>query len=327
MNNFDQVSRMDVFKQFLNKILIRKRVFLRLFFIFLIILVIYTIYLERGKLENFPWKLSIDYLILSSFFYCLFLVALFLVWHLMIQKFSGKVLWKLNGKIYFTSSLARRIPTPIWYLGSRFSMYPSQLVSREIIFTSSVLEIVIFLLIGIFYFCLFFAKYSFAINPLWIALSVFLGAFLIIFLTFPNILLSSINRVLVRLKRQSIDIVLDRGDILAWSAIYFIAWLLNAGSFFFLVNGIMVSSISFFDLSASATLYLLLAYVSMFLTAGFGLKELATSWVLTQWMPFSIGIAITLVFRILMILIEILFMLFWRIVGKNEKTEIISYQS
>jgi hypothetical protein len=58
---------------------------------------------------------------------------------------------------------------------------------------------------------------------------------------------------------------------------------------------------------AVATIYMIMAYISMFLTAGFGLKELVTGLFFTRWMPFSVGVVVTLFFRVMMTIVEILF--------------------
>lgn len=309
---------MPAFRRFIHFLSERRKLLIPLVAVLVVAVIGYSLYREREALLAFPWTLRPGWLALSAAGYALDLFLLFLVWHRMIQFFTGRALWRLNARVYFVSAAARRIPTPVWYLGSRFTLYPAEQVPGAAVLACSVLEIAFLMLAGGVYYLLFLPFYGFTSQPGWLAAGAAGLAFLAFNLMRPNLLIGWINRVLGWLKRPPVQVSLRSRNLLEWFALYMAVWFLNGCAFYALVRGCMTIPASFADLTGVATLYLLIAYVSMFLTAGFGLKELVTGLLLTAWMPFTAGVALTLVYRVLMASVELLAVAGGRFAARNE---------
>lgn len=232
-----------------------------------------------------------------------------LAWHRMIYAYSGLSIWKTNFKVYSLSALARRIPTPAWYLGSRFAYYPPDLIPRSIILTNSILEVFLLLFSGLIYYFLLLPFYSYNRNAYLSILALLALIVISIFLINPQLITRIINKFLIWMKRSPITLHIKTSQFVEWLIIYFFVWVCNAISFYALIKGVMGTNIGFLDLSGVATLYLLLAYISMFLTAGLGIKEIVIGLLMGQWMPVTIGVVITFAFRILMTITELIFVL------------------
>lgn len=270
----------------------------------IIIILIITAYKERQAILAFPWRIQPVWLLISFISYSAFLLLMILAWHRMILAYSGLSSWKTNFRVYSLSALARRIPTPAWYLGSRFAYYPSNLVPGSVILACSILEVSLLFFSGLLYYFFLLPFYSYSRHT-YLTIIAFLTLIAVGFIVFnPKVILRVINKFLIWMKRNPITLQIKTKQFYEWIGIYLLVWVCNAVSFYALINGVMKMDVGFLDMSGVATLYLLLAYVSMFLTAGLGIKEIVIGLLLGQWMPFTIGVVLTFAFRILMTIAE-----------------------
>lgn len=278
-----------------------------------ILTIVWSFYREWDAIGSFPWKIQLVYLLLAVSAYSLQLLLMFITWHRMVQSMTLVSNINLDAGVYFISAAARRIPTPVWYLGSRFTLYPPDSVPSSVVMLCSALELALLGLAGTISLVIFVPFYS---GLHWEYTMIIIIAGLIIVGTcigYPAFVVQLINILLGWLKKKKIDYKISRSHLIEWTRNYIGVYILHALALYGTILGVIDIHMGINDIMIIGTIYMILAYVSMFLTAGFGLKELATGLLFTRWMPFSIGIVITLLFRVLMTLVEILFVIFVKI--------------
>ncbi|MEW6171415.1 MAG: lysylphosphatidylglycerol synthase domain-containing protein [Candidatus Omnitrophota bacterium] len=281
-------------------------VFLVLVFLF------FFLYQEKDTLLSFPWRFNWGYILLSSFFHSMGLGTTYLIWSKILYRISGFKNYSLNFKIYYLSSLAKRIPTSLPYIGTRLSMYSALGLSSPLVINCILLENLLITISGVAFFFMLLPFYSFS-NSLY-TMSLFTLLLVLCVLVFfrPTLLIQFTNLVLRKFKKNTIDVDLSRIDLMTWILFYTIPWIFAGLSLHFLILSLGITNRpGLIDTIGISTITSLVSLVSMILPGGFGLKELAGSTLLSIWVPFSVGLVITIIYRILQIIDEIL----WSIIA------------
>ncbi len=282
------------------------RSFVPLFIIILTIIVLgFGFIQDKNFLLKFPWTFNLKFLAYAFIAYSAELSLLALLWHQLISHFSGTKIGRTNFYIYLVSAAARRIPTPIWYLGSRASLYSSSSVSLKTVMSGSIIEMALLLISGLFILAIFIPLYSFSKSWYWWFTSIIPIIAFMVFWKEPDMLVKIINWGLKKFKKVELTASMDRNLIIRWIFLYSLIWMLNGLAFLFSIKGLTAISIPSWDLFGLGTIYLLLAYISMFLTAGFGLKEIVVGAIISQWMPFTVGVILSFAYRIIMTIVEL----------------------
>ena len=120
--------------------------FFLLFSLFTIGMVIYS---EQTTFATYHWQIRPIWLLftLISFALTFFLSAY--VWHRLVNRFASPLSFRLNSKYWAYANFAKRIPTPIWYIASRATLYEQQSISKMTISLLSALELVLILISGL----------------------------------------------------------------------------------------------------------------------------------------------------------------------------------
>jgi len=279
-------------------------------------LLVWLVIQEWDTLKTFPWQLNGGYLVLASAFHSLALAATFVVWYLMLRRLGGFDDVRRNFAIYYLSTLAKRIPSAIWYIGGRLMMYQQVGVSRSVVLNATALETLLIGTAGILVYLLLQPFYSYAIaNATWILAAVG-GLAGVAFLVRPRLLLDLSNALLRRLKKNPIQVDLNRRDLLLWCGIYLLPSPLAGVSLYFMIRAVTVDTQT--DLPSIigvSTLSMLVALLTVILPGGLGLKELTVAGLLSTWMPLSAGVVIAIVYRILQTIDEVLWAALAHLVG------------
>jgi uncharacterized membrane protein YbhN (UPF0104 family) len=217
----------------------------------------------------------------------------------MVKRLGGFGDLALNFRFYYISTLAKRLPTSLPYIGSRLVMYRQQGVSSAAIANCILLENI---LIGIGGAIAFFALMPFYSNvpegvalPLGIAFVLLIGMFVL----WPRLLSDLTNWILKRLKRQEMDRMPTRGDMLAWIGIYVLPWLFAGASLYFMPRAISpITALKLFDATEISTLATLVSLLYFIIPGGLGLKELTAAALLQMWISPSAAIIIPVIYRL-----------------------------
>lgn len=258
----------------------------------------------------FPWRLHIGNLAMMVLFHSLALLVTFWVWHLMIARLGNFADIWTNFRFYYVSTLAKRIPTSLWYVGGRLVMYRQVGVVTSAVVNCIVLESVI---IGIAGVCTFLALWPFYTNipntgvfPL--ALVGIVG--IVSLMVRPQVFVDITNWILRRFGKQSLDYTPQRKDILLWGVWYILPWIFAGCAFYYAPRAFTDQiTLGLVDAIGISTLTMLVALLSTLLPGGLGLKELTSSVLLMPWMPFSSALVISLSYRLLQTINEVLWAL------------------
>ena len=258
---------------------------------------------EWDALMAFEWQIRWRYLPLMAILHFLALGAMFAAWQGMMINFTDNKNWRSNLRIYSLSILARRIPLPIWYVGSRLYFYKQENVSMAKIASATTLEIVLISFSGLI--CYLLLPESSTKPWLWIPVLGMAGGILIVSVIQPNLLVKLINYGLGIFKKEPLDVVLTRAKLLLWSIFYLGTWLLDGLGLYFTIRALTATAFSLPAVIGISTLSALVAAFSLFLPGGLGLKELTMSALLSVWLPFSVGMVIAITYRLLNTILEI----------------------
>ena len=253
-----------------------------------------------NDLISFPWHLNLGYLILTLVFQSIALGVTFLVWHLMVVRLCGFDDLAADFRFYYVSTLAKRVPMSVWYIGGRVVMYKQAGVSGLGILNGILFENVLIAVAGILTFVVFLPFYSGVPTVAALPIAVGGAVSILILLARPRIFLELTNAVLRKFHRQELTSLPGRRDILIWTGIYVLPWL-------FAGLGLYCATRAFSDGGAPglvdsigiSTLTMLIALISMILPGGFGLKELTSGILLSKWMPLTAALVITVAYRLL----------------------------
>lgn len=292
-----------------------------LFILIAAAILVSMVYRERESLFKFHWQFRADFLFLFVVFHYLAMLAQTTAWHLMMTHMTGvKRLW-LDFQIYTISLVSRRIPGPVWYIGSRFALYPPKQVSSKIIAIVTGLEFGLIGFAGIICYIIFLPFYSLSYNWPW---QIFLGVGLLalfLFIFKPGIVIDLTNLLLKVLHRDPVSGNISRIDLLIWLFVYFLTWCLDGASLYFWIKSVVPASPGFMDILGISTISALVSYVAQFLPSGFALKEITMSAMLGIWIPTSVGLIVALGYRIVMLLVELVLAVLFRFIffSKNIK--------
>ncbi|MDD1779492.1 MAG: lysylphosphatidylglycerol synthase domain-containing protein [Candidatus Helarchaeota archaeon] len=260
----------------------------------------FVIYKQRQEILDFPWKINLLYLLTASIFHSLALFVTFIVWSMMVYRLSGFKDYWLNFKNYYLSSMAKRVPTSLPYIGSRISFYAESKVSVPVILNCIFLENILITISGVIFFLSFIPFYSNIDKNIVVPISIVGIVLIAISLIKPQILIEITNWVLRKFKRDEIKITLNRNDLIAWVGIYLFSWLFAGLSFNFLIRSVGVFNYpplgDVFGISSALTL---VGLISMVFPGGFGMKEITAGLMLIPWIPFSTGLIITIANRVM----------------------------
>ncbi len=300
------------------------------FLVFGIVIVIlgFFLYRERQEILSFPWKIKLINLLAASFFHSVALGVTFIVWSMMLHRFSGFNKHWDNFKIYYLSSLAKRVPTSLPYIGSRISLYAEKKVPLPIIINCIALENILFTISGIIFFLSLLPFYSNIDKKIVAPISI-IGIILIaISLTRPHIFLEVTNWILQKLRRDEIRFTIKRKDLLLWIGVYSFSWIFAGISFHFLLTSLGEFNYPpFVDTLGISSVFTLVGLISMVFPGGFGMKEITAGMMLTSWIPFSTGLVITIANRVMQTIDDLLWSLLALLVSFIRKPIIKNYIS
>jgi glycosyltransferase 2 family protein len=275
---------------------------------------------DWNTIQNYPWQLHWTLLGMTALLHVLAITTMFFSWYFIILRLANKNNWRLDIKIYSLSLLARRIPLPIWYVGSRVVLYQGEGISSSIVMTATALEIALIALSGIVCYILLLPWYAYTQLNLWQPLAFGAGVFILAMMIRPGLLVDLVNLLLRILKRPPIPSFIHRRDLFVWFFLYLATWFFDGLGLYFTVAAFLPQPPSAISVIGVATITSLVAILTMLLPTGFGLKEITMGALLGAWIPVAAGVLLSLVYRLNHTLIEtLLAFIGQKIAGKPAK--------
>jgi hypothetical protein len=181
------------------------------------------------------WRIRPVWLLYIALFFAIDLLVATWAWHLLVARLANYRNFRQSAKICWRANLARRIPTPVWYIANRALLYEQVGVSKTTTSLLSSLELVFFLLSGLattlltLPFWAIPAEFMADYNPLlWLAL---LAPFSLLFVH-PRLL----EKVWRRIRPDIALEPLRWRDTISWLFYYILAWLFGALVLFSAIN-------------------------------------------------------------------------------------------
>jgi len=212
--------------------------------------------------------------------------------------------------------LARRIPIPIWYIGSRVYLYREQQTSMTIVLAATALETSLVAVSGVICYIMLLPWYSYTQHWVWWIAIALTGFFFLALLARPGLLIELTNLALRLLKRPSIPVTITRRDLFFWGSLYLATWFLDGLGMYYTVAAFMASPPSVTDVIGVSTISAMVALVTMALPTLL-LKEITTGALLSIWMPVSVGLVTAIMYRLLQTVEETLWALLSQYISKN----------
>lgn len=306
----------EKYRQIFNKIsLFDKRTVTVLLSISVLTILIVYIYSNKQTIQNFEWSISPWHIILAVIVYLIGLLMIFIAWIKIMAKLGAKNNFWIHLSVFSKSIIARRIPLPIWYIGSRFYYYNREDASKKQIAVATYIETILTGLSGgvLLLIIEIFAQNAITTLILGILITLIIG----ILFKYPKLLIILVNRVFIKTNKEPVNVELKSKDWFKWLLYYFASWLLAGISFIFCVYAITSIRGEGISLLRISVISGLIGFISMFLPAGFGLKELVTGLLMGPYTPLSIGLIVSIFYRVTITITEILWALLVSIVARR----------
>jgi|GEM_PF-5938605 uncharacterized membrane protein YbhN (UPF0104 family) len=267
-------------------------------------LLIYSLFNQREILLLIQWDLNFKFLSLTILIYLSALFVIFFVWYLMINRMGFKDSVRNHLIVFSKSIVARRIPLAIWYIGSRFYFYPNSQDQKSKIAVATLFEIMLTGLSGLFI-SLIIAAIYYQNLYFWIIILAYI-VFLFIGFSHDNPQKKLINTFSKIFQKESEIKVIPSVEIWRWFFIYGLSWLMSGFTLYFGIKAIISIELNIIFVLLISAVSGLIGFISMILPAGFGLKEITTGILLTQSLPFGVGLLLGIVNRFFTTLIEVI---------------------
>jgi uncharacterized membrane protein YbhN (UPF0104 family) len=271
---------------------------------------------DWDTIRAFHWRLDWGYLAIQAILHTLAMGTMFLAWHYTMRRLLNIGQWRTNFRVFSLSMLARRVPIPIWYVGSRVYLYREQQTSATIVLAATALETALIAVSGVVCYVILLPWYSYTQHWAWWILVALTGIFSLVLLLRPGSLIDLTNLALRLLKRPSIPVTITRRDLLLWTSLYLATWFLDGLGLYYTVAAFMAAPPPVTSIIGVSTVSALVALATMALPT-FLLKEITTGALLSIWMPVSAGMVISILYRLLQTLVETI----WAFVGQSISEE------
>jgi uncharacterized membrane protein YbhN (UPF0104 family) len=271
----------------------------------------YGLYASWTELSTYRWSINYSYLIVSVFMYPVSLIVLIVVWHSMTGQMGVTLSFSRNLQMYCYTNLARRLPgAALWHVGGRVYLYEREGVSRSISALGTFLELALHSLAGILVFLAlrpFYPHHDILRNDLFLVLII--PAMIVV--ADPNFLNAKAVWLLRRFSPgKKVPIAFTRRGLVTWMALYSFSWVCAGVVLYLLVEAVYpASTVNFATVTGIGAVVGALSSVANFVPIGLG-REITISLLLSRYIPLSVAIVVSLLFRLLSILAEV----FWALV-------------
>lgn len=257
------------------------------------------LYENWHQVSNYNWEFN--YLCLGWSFVVLlsYCALLTILWKLILERLEEKNVSIRKGYKYWSlSQLGRYLPGKFWLVLGRVYLCNKEGFSKSATTASIIMELILTVLAGVFVFLLAlpFMKFSLTIHHVyWLLLLIPIGLVSIHPLLFSKLF----NFILRKLKRTEIRFDISYSQIVSFIALYMIMWLVCGLAFFLFVNSLYhVGWSKFVGITGTFAIAWVIGFVSFITPAGLGVRELALSVLLANYMPVPMAIVVALVSRI-----------------------------
>ncbi len=269
-----------------------------IFLLISIIVIARIIWQNWDTLTTFQWQLRPIWLLSIIFFFSIDLIVATWAWHLLVVRLANYNNFRRSAKICWSANLARRIPTPVWYIAGRAVLYEQVGVSKITISLLSTLELLLFFLSSLATTMLTLPFWAIPGNVLgesqqiWL-LSLFLPLSLL--LVHPRILETIWRRLRSEISLQP----LQWRDTITWMSNYVITRILGAFILFSVIN--LLYPVPFSKIIVVIGIWSLAGAISLagaLTISVVGLREISLTLLLTILVPMPVALIVAILIRL-----------------------------
>jgi hypothetical protein len=288
----------------------------------LMVFLIYQILKSWQEIKTYPWQLDFKYIIIGFFVYSVSLFSTGGIWASIMARTSNIRHYLLHVRLYCLTNLAQRLPTPLPYIGARAETYAQLGVPRTTTIASMSLEVVITIVGAV--------STAIITLPFSVDKSKQTGAFwvwaamipLLVFIIKPKWLFAGIEFVLKRFKKEFPYPSITWKHMVAWSLASTAIWFLGGMLYFLLAKSVyplpvnsLLEMINVFALSGVVGWVGQLFFFVPLVTV----RQLTTAYLLSLFLPWPVAVAVALLTRLVVMVYELLWALFFSIIYRNPK--------
>ncbi len=220
-----------------------------------------------------------------------------------------KLSFKKSLKIIATSQLTKYVPGRIWIALGRAYLAEKEKIPKSKSVSSVILETQLLFLAALFsYFITYAFGFSQNISGIKIHPLILIG--LAILLLYPAWSEKAVALIAKFLKREYYPAHIGYKNFLIIFLVYFLNWVIQGISFFFMLNSIYSLNFSYLPyIISSYILAWMIGFIVIFTPGGLGVREGALTYLLKFVVPLPLAIALSFFSRILITISEIIFML------------------
>ncbi len=260
-----------------------------------------AVYKNRGMLRSYPWRLDYRMALAALLLYPLAAGIPALVWGGILRQLGARHDYRQDVRIFFTTSLARRLPTPLWFLAGRTYLCHEIGVPVASTYLATAMESVLLLLsaLAVLQGSLALSSDIPPLQPYRPALAALTTA-IVVCVASPRLLRGCVDWVARRLKGTApVAWSLGRRHVALWTACYATAWVMGGIILYLLLAALHPLSLQ--RLPGIVAIWAasgILGHVAALTIGGIGAKEISMAALLTTLVPAPMAIAAPILLRI-----------------------------
>ncbi len=258
---------------------------------------------SRFQWDVSPWPMFVSFTLALAFW-----LVTGLAWNFLVRYLAGDLTLRKGLKVYFLSNLGWYVPGKVWYAVGRTYLGQQEGVSVEVVSTSVLVEMVLSLTSS----ALVAALALPLLSPLLGARSLYLGIAVLVFglVALHPVPMKTLLALLERLlpgPRREIRSPLRYSVMMGFLVGYLCIWGIVGAAFFVLLNAIRPLPLAWLPTVTSIYAVSWMAgFLAPFAPSGLGVREGAIILLLGQYLPVPAVTAAAILFRLWLILAELL---------------------
>ncbi|MHB1293516.1 MAG: lysylphosphatidylglycerol synthase domain-containing protein [Anaerolineae bacterium] len=256
---------------------------------------------NRAQFLEIRWQLDAWAMLLALPLYPLAIGASIAAWHRMLRHLGQHTHWRQDVRITFASNIAKRLPTPVWFVAGRVLLYreigvPAAVTSLAVL-VEAVLVLFSGLLMAALSMVLFWPSGPLDAMRAW---GIALVAVCLVLVLRPQFMLRAADWLAARLGHgQRIGGNIGYAQMLLWTGYNALGWVVGGAIYFLLVRALYPLSVDYLPRTIAVWVVGgVVSHVAVFTPGGLGLKELTLTALLSTVAPVPVAVAAAVLSRL-----------------------------
>lgn len=267
------------------------------FTLLLVVVLVYQLARDWNGIRQSPWRLDWPLFVGAFLIYTANLALSAYLWNLIMQTLAGVKGYWTHLRLLCLSNPARRLPSPVFYMGARAASYHSVGVSGTTTVSASLIETLVTSMGGLVVVLASVGLAAPNYSAAW-TLVLLVPAAVVAFK--PALLIQGFNVVLRKVRRPPIEVELRRSHIFRWMPVAVLMFVVGGLMLYLLVSTVYAVPLSALPsiINAFAVSWLIGTAVDfLFSIPNAAIRQVTLAYLLTSCVPLPVAIAGTLLER------------------------------